>query len=125
MTPLDTSLFSLSITLLGVLGGTALCLLLLWMFRQQRFLNELFHAIRKLERGNREAQRDLLFPLGGRIGEVPVLRFTPGALEQERARSKKDYGMTLDEAKLLVALSKSAGDKPASTSAIHLGLLRN
>lgn len=126
MSPLETAQLSLLITLLGLLGGGAmLCLLLLWMFRQQRLLDDLFDAFMNLRRENREAQRELLliFRSPPRTGRASDFSIAPSP--QEHAKNKKEYGLTLDELKILAAFLKAEGGDPASTSVIHLGLLRD
>lgn len=105
----------LGIFVLGALGGTVLCLMLLWMLRQQKFLHELFLTLRDFEQRNREAQRDLFLILRRHLGfsEIPDNGQTEGGgLEIRRGppdkgpqTNKESYGLTLDEVRLLVAVA--------------------
>lgn len=110
--------------LLGGLGGAALCLFLLWMLRQQKFLNELFHTLRNLERQNREAQRDLFLILRSHLGalDIPTNGHARATQGEEPENREKVHGLTLDEVKLLVALSRAGGTKPASLGGILKGV---
>jgi hypothetical protein len=120
------SFYLLVISLLGALGGAVLLALPFWMLRQQRFLHELLLTVRDLEERSREAQRDLFLILWSHLdlrdmphngqqagSKTPSIRRPQGPETKQGAS-----GLTVDEVRLLVALSKVGDSELASIADI-------
>jgi len=121
----DMALSHLWIVMLGALGSAILVVLPFWMLRQQKFLHELLLTVRDLEERSREAQRDLFLILWSHVG----LRDMPHNGQQTASKNsihppketetrQGAYGLTVDEVRLLVALSKGGESENASLSDI-------
>jgi len=124
MTSTDVAFSYLWIVMLGALGSAILVVLPFWMLRQQKFLHELFLAVRDLEERSREAQRDLFLILCSHLGLPHDGQAIGPSIHRPKGPETKQggYGLTLDEVRLLVALSKGGESGPGSISDISKSL---
>ncbi len=129
MNSLEVSSYLLGLSVLVTSGGAVLCLTLLWMLRQQKFLRGLFCTLRDLEQQNRETQQDLVFilrscldfweapPYGQVDGASPENHSTVSQPKESEA-GERTQELTPDEVQLLVALSPIEPLRPKSLAEI-------